>query len=328
MRDKTLDFLKSIGLVCIIMAHVLPPTFIFQLRNFDVILMIIVSCILFLRRNTSFDRTLKDNCKYLKKRFSRLVIPTWIFLIVYFSIFILMTKKIDFDLILSSFLLYEGIGYVWIIRIYLLIAIMLPIVIKKINKKNYLTLLILIFIHEVACSLGLYDNKLLDYFISYLIPCYIIIFVSGWLINNSNKKICIFSIINLFLFIIIAFFLYLKYGKFIDTNYMKYPFRIYYLSYAFFVSGFLLILSKNNKIVRWINKSKIIDFLSKNSLWIYLWHILVLSCVNYTMININWVLKFLITVLGTSIIVIIQKYLINILEKKGINKKFLEVFKG
>ena len=45
-RIPYLDFLKTIALICIILAHVAPPDSVFMLRNFDVVLMIVISAIL------------------------------------------------------------------------------------------------------------------------------------------------------------------------------------------------------------------------------------------------------------------------------------------
>lgn len=42
-RKKYSDILKVIGLLGFVLAHVTPPTVIFQFRNFDVVLMILVS---------------------------------------------------------------------------------------------------------------------------------------------------------------------------------------------------------------------------------------------------------------------------------------------
>ena len=42
-RRIDIDILKTIGILMVILAHVNPPNIIFQLRNFDVVLLIIVS---------------------------------------------------------------------------------------------------------------------------------------------------------------------------------------------------------------------------------------------------------------------------------------------
>jgi fucose 4-O-acetylase-like acetyltransferase len=46
-RDIRLDILKTIEILCIILAHSQPPLWIYQVRNFDVPLMVMVSGTLF-----------------------------------------------------------------------------------------------------------------------------------------------------------------------------------------------------------------------------------------------------------------------------------------
>ena len=42
-RRTDVDIIKVVGLLCIILAHTNPPSVLFQFRNFDVVLMIMVS---------------------------------------------------------------------------------------------------------------------------------------------------------------------------------------------------------------------------------------------------------------------------------------------
>lgn len=145
-RYLYIDKLKTLGLLLIFLAHVSPPEFLFQLRNFDVILMIIVSCILFFlsRKQSSF-------WDYILKRFKRLVIPTWIFLTIFFILSFLTGAYFNLKVIISSFALHGGIGYVWVIKIYLLVAIILPLVKPLLLKKEkilYIISLISLILNE------------------------------------------------------------------------------------------------------------------------------------------------------------------------------------
>lgn len=116
-----LDIFKVIGLLCIVLAHVFPPQIIFQARNFDVILMIVISSMLFFYSNKQISFW-----SYVGKRFERLVIPTWIFLAIFFSLSILLFPNyLSLKLVATSFALEGGIGYVWVIRIYFIIACLL-----------------------------------------------------------------------------------------------------------------------------------------------------------------------------------------------------------
>ena len=78
-RKINLDILKTIGLLCIILAHINPPKVLFQIRNFDVVLMIIISAYLGLS-----NRKIENPFSYIGNRFCRLVIPCWLFLLLFF----------------------------------------------------------------------------------------------------------------------------------------------------------------------------------------------------------------------------------------------------
>lgn len=111
MRIKKIDILKTIGLICIILAHVNPPNIIFQLRNFDVILMIMISASLFFDKKFEFNR--KNYKEYLAKRVKRLLLPTWLFLSIFFIISKLFSlSNYNFEIILDSYILNDGIGFV------------------------------------------------------------------------------------------------------------------------------------------------------------------------------------------------------------------------
>ena len=83
IRDDRIDVLRAIGLLCIVLAHVDPPSFILQLRNFDVPLMVLISGSTFYI--TANNRRQNTYLSYLIDRIFRLVVPTWIFLLFFFG---------------------------------------------------------------------------------------------------------------------------------------------------------------------------------------------------------------------------------------------------
>lgn len=133
MRDNSIDILRFIGLAMIILVHVNPPFAISQLRCFDVPLMIFVSGL------TCANKPIKNYWKYVKNRTLRLLVPTWLFLTVYlFALYILQTVfgksgYVDWQVVYESYLGIGGIGYIWIIRIFLLIMLVTPLL-YKINE--------------------------------------------------------------------------------------------------------------------------------------------------------------------------------------------------
>ena len=73
-RDISIDYLRMIGLFCIILAHVHPPGLIFNLRTFDVPFMVVISGLL-------YRATLKKQesvFQYIYKRAVRLIVPVYI----------------------------------------------------------------------------------------------------------------------------------------------------------------------------------------------------------------------------------------------------------
>lgn len=330
-RYKGIDILKFIGLLCIILAHVYPPDIILQLRGFDVVLMIIISSYLFFENNEENI----DLKKYWCKRLKRLLLPTYFFLIIFFiSVYIVKPNYFPLSVIIDSFLLHNGIGYVWIIRIYLIIAFLLPIlnaILKKYSLRKILFVTaILYIIYEMLYYFGAFDsNIVITDILAYIIPCLSIIVVCYWLRENHNynKNIILFSIINLIICFILALIIYKLTGEFKNTNYAKYPFRLYYLSYAFGISGFLILMIKNKKFTNALY-NKFVQFISKSSLWIYLWHIAFLYLIDFFVDDLNWFIRYLIVVVGACLVTYIQNMFVNKLENTRLNREFLKILRG
>ncbi len=329
IRDIRFDILRIIGLFCIILAHTNPPSLIFQLRNFDVPLMVIISGAVFgmtsMKKNYTFY-------SYLRQRIPRLLLPTWAFLIFFFVFYFLLfsIKGLDypfsFRYILSSFALISGIGYVWIIKVFILATITGPFFLnihKSINNSSKYFFLLLSFYILYELSYFYYKDtniKLVDFFIKnyvfYIIP-YGLLFGLGLRLPTLNQKF-----LNIIISIVIILFILLAYyynsDHFIPTQLFKYPPRMYYLSYAIGVS-LILYSFLNYKYIK-ITSNNAITFISSSSLWIYLWQILFLFVLPQW-IN-NFIFKFIIISFLSIMITYIQKLIIyNFILKTKIGEK-------
>ncbi|MBR1386161.1 MAG: acyltransferase family protein [Bacilli bacterium] len=323
-RDNYIDILKSIGLLCIIIAHINPPEIVFRIRNFDVVLMILISANLAIK-----SKKINNWKKYAFIRFKRLILPTWIFLIIFFIINIF-SRFIDLSLknILLSFALSNyGIGYVWIIRIYFmisLIVLLFKLLQNKINiKVIYIMSILLYILYEILFKLNAFNNIIIDYLFAYIIPCILLVTISEKMFNDKRCNIIITSI-SLIIFATYTIYKYIVDGIIISTQVFKYPFRFYYLSYGIFVTGLLIMLTKNKKLYN-ISENRFLKYVSENSLWIYLWHILILYSLNA--FKFTWYIKLIIVIILSLMIVYIQKKIVNIIEKKVSNKSIVNIFK-
>src|ERR1051325_6067857 len=125
-RDLRVDILKTLALFCIFVAHAEAPEPVFGIRNFDVVLLVLVSGILLGRKKASDSG---NPAGYWRHRLGRLLIPTWIYLALIFAVqsakaMIKGRELPGFSALWHSFLL--DVEYVWIIRVFVLVALAAP----------------------------------------------------------------------------------------------------------------------------------------------------------------------------------------------------------
>ena len=316
------------------------PGIIFQARNFDVPLMVLLAGISF--SQFSSKKYLHYH-NYLYSRFLRLIIPTWIFLTFYNFIFFLGSNwRPSTNNLFKQFSLIGGsdIG-IWIIRILFSMAIISPILLKinnhiNNNKLFFVAIIITYIFYEVL----LYNSKQflpenifnISKLIIFFTVSYGLIFLYGIRISSFSKR-TIRNIIFLFfaIFFLYLIFLYLQNIKFIPTQQFKNPPQIYYVSYALFVSTSLFYITKFNKI--YIDKFNLFQFIGRSTLWIYLWHWFIIKLYNYFKIDLNFLFKFLLIYTITVILVYVQTKIIHLvasnkLLNKNQNKLIVKVFTG
>lgn len=295
-RIAYIDFIKVIGIAAIILAHVNPPNILFTIRSFDVPLMVIMSSLLAKKSYQKFDKSGRFPGLYIWERIKRLVIPTWIFLIIYFAVELLLTKMFrEWSYYAYSFgLTMYGIGYVWVILIYIYSALLVPLFYKiKPGIVSSIVIALIYIIYEVAYynRLGT-DNRVILTTIYYIIPYGVITYLGFNYTSFSKLTKRIIMIISFALFLGMGIYYRYIYGYFHTTQIAKYPPRIYFIGFGVGVSFLLLGLCERFSLK--LYELKIVKFISKNSLWIFLWHILVLQLYAVLRLPEKWYVKYLI----------------------------------
>lgn len=320
MRDHNIDLLRFIGLSLIILAHVTPPLFVLNLRCFDVPLMVFVSGL------TCYKKEIQFNWGYLSHRFARLVFPVWIFLTVYFlMIYAVKLVGLDFGLtfkqVYESYLLMDGIGFVWIIRVLLLIALVTPGLIKinQIIKNNAIfiwlySIALVIYLLIAYYKVGM-DIALVRDWVYYAIG-YGFVFLLG--IRMKGLK-CVD--IMLFIAIMVALFITMgvvgKYSilrvesVFLHINDWKYPPTNIFLLYGLIMAVLCYTIVN---IKRRARLNTIVDFIGCNSIWIYLWHIPFISIT--ARMDMVWWIRFVVVYMAAIGIYYLQLMLVNSIEKR------------
>lgn len=292
MRDQKIDLLRCLGLALIILAHVNPPAWLFNLRNFDVPLMVMVS-------GMSFGLSYKPHehyATYAWKRIKRLLFPVWIFLCIFFTWQVYgqaSTRHYNTDLILPTFLLSHGdsIGYVWIIRVFLLIALTAPFI----YRYHLYIRSDLHFLFSLGAGFAVFELmrhlsiahiwtgwvRYLADITHYLIPYSLLLALGLRLPHLSRNYLVIIGLLSGSIYLCIALYLSSLQGSYVSTNNYKFPPSFYYFSYAIFIVCILWPqLPKATQFLAKWRIMPIIVFVSSNSIWIYLWHILVLAYMN------------------------------------------------
>lgn len=121
----------------------------------------------------------------------RLLLPTYIFLVAYFALLFFCNKIPEPSVVLKSFLLQnDSIGYVWIIRVYLMCAIIVPIASKvDLSKRVHCVIVLMVYIlYELICELQIGTSfRLVESTLYYVIP-YGIVLILGLNYNFFSRQ--------------------------------------------------------------------------------------------------------------------------------------------
>ena len=283
-RDLSIDIMRFLGVLSIMIAHAGPPGWIFQLRNFGMPMLVVASG---MAHALIYQTRPLTVLAFYRHRLSRLVIPAWIFMLFFFpalyGITYLLGKPYPFDwqYILGSVTFYSGTGFFWIFKIYLILALITPLALKvkrsAVSNSVYFWVLGLGYIvYEISIPLliGALPDSLHDFLneVVFIVVPYTLIFLYGLRMRElSDRQVLYVALVAFGLFLFIALRKLLFFGEFIQTQEFKYPPKLYYLSYGFFGLSMVYLLCR--RYTARISRPAVITWLSSNSLWIYLWHI-------------------------------------------------------
>lgn len=329
-RDLRIDFLRFLGLSLVIIAHVQAPFTLTQIRSFDVPLMVFVSGL------TASMKPITNYGQFIWKRTKRLVIPVWLYLIVYLTVFyiaqsfLLPEKYLTGRMIGRSFLLLdESIGYVWIIRVFLLMMLITPPIasLSRRIQSDYLyigLILSVLFlnqvVYQVSSQIGDYIVKevivdFLIYGLAYSVP-----FALGVRLKEANKKtLLLYGILGSVVLILLCVNCIMAGNDPIGVSSgFKFPPRPYFIVYGSLIS---VALWGTRSCWGRISDNRFTAFIGQNTIWIYLWHMpFALFATVYLH---NWLIKY-VFVYGLALLLFyVQYHIVRKINNKTLNKYLL-----
>lgn len=323
-RDITIDILRLLGLIGVILAHCSIPGPLFELREFDVTMLVLASGMSYacVRKKDLEPVTVHSWFSYVVKRFQRLVAPVWIFLVFYFLFFRLVFGiSYDWRYILSSFALTSGgIQFVWVFRVFFTSAILNPLldvlVFRKGTVWSAVCFMIVLALNEVLLHLNTMalsgmTLKLLNYVLFYTVS-YAMISGLGIVLQQmepNEKRISL----------LICALIWTGLGIGMDwpsLQVYKYPPQLYYISYGLFVTV-IIDLFFAYKMRPSQNEGRWLLWLSRHSMDIYLAHIFVIYFVQALSLSTSlfWGLQFLVYFGGSIVLVLLFQLLMRIIHR-------------
>ena len=325
-RDNKIDWIRALCTLTVILAHVGSPDFLNHIRTFDVVALVMIS-------GMSMSFSTGKYLSYVWKRIKKILIPTYIVITVIFVLTFIACKALHTAqlypaerMIKSYLLLYEGsMGYVWIVRIFLFVAILAP-VIRKVAVKiksiivfgGVIVLLALAGYLIYRVYLRITDPLLAGIFDDFVLSPYIycVIALTGyWFICNKDKWVYLL-IGTAVVFAASQIIVILSGSGFVPNSY-KYPPQIYYCAYGMLVTLALYKLFPKTEVT-------VVSWLSRNSIMIYLLHIVVLrvyglaSKISFLkFLEDKWIIEYIIVTAGAVVLTV----LVNAVKKLIVSKK-------
>ncbi len=218
-----------------------------------------------------------------------------------------------------------SIGYVWIVYIYLICALMMPLLAQvDLRKLSHVVACVALFCLYLVLK-DVSESYLYRIFVLYPI-IYGLISVIGVNFRRIGLRVWFtIGVLCLAVFFAIAAHLWLETGEFVRTgSSYKYPPQIYYLAYTIGCALLLLVLAE--KVKHHLKPNRVVTFIGSSTLWLYLWHILGLQIAKR--LTASEFVRMLIVIAFSLAVVSVQSALVAAIEKRTGKHWALSLFKG
>jgi peptidoglycan/LPS O-acetylase OafA/YrhL len=297
-RDKNIDNLRGLAILAIIIIHATSyflkdkiAFFIWDSLQWAVPVFLFCSFYLYYSKVKEFDK--KTVIPYLKKRFNRLIIPYYIFLLAYFPlIYFFEAHKFNLSYIVSNIFLYGGLNLNWVPLLFVYFSFLMPLLL--ILKKKKACFNVWGFLAIVSSIVFIFYSPF-NYRATMWLPWSLLAFFTIFFIKIERNWKVLFSYGLAFLatFILVKF-IEIKIGHNLTHYGNKYPPTLFHLSYGIVSTIILFWLSKKN-IFTFLNFDKLLYFLSVNSYKLFFIHLLVIFILIWTKFHFaNWFTFFLV----------------------------------
>lgn len=308
-RIEEIDMLRGLSMIVMIFLHTaayflsIPLIFLlWDYGEFAVPIFIFCSSYLFFVKKYNIS-TWKDLLFYIKKRLSRLLVPYYLFAIVYIFLEILKEpSKITPVYIIQNILVTGGISINWLVLLFIFFTLLMPLIYYLFEHRKKLLYLYMLLSVISSFLLMLYRFPF-DYRFIMWLPWSLLIVFTLLVAKNENKK---WFFLSGFFFWLIVFFtlqylqIFLHHSLTMYDN--KYPPNLYHLSFGI-ISIIVLYCIAKRGVFSLPGIKKLFSFFSINSYSLFFIHWLVIYILTvFFHFKFNPI-SFFITVLFLSLII-------------------------
>lgn len=282
-RDGYVDFLRAFGLLLLIGVHVKAPDWYAVARSFDVPLMVFVSAMCYKSLRGGY-------LEYFKKRLARIYLPVFVFLTIFFgclgtSYLVLGVPEIEIGRIVGSYLMLNtpSIGYVWVMRVFLMMALLLPLIEPTFRHANTSLVLLSIFgIVVIQHFLVMTTDAIPDATLRFMTDETVLYAVGYTPLVILGAKIRQYTLrqnilVAVATVAVIAIFMTMHNWQEVPQDF-KYPPQSLYILYGLLACS---ILWMAKPLLARVTSNRFFAYLSRQSMWIYLWHIIPVYALDY-----------------------------------------------
>lgn len=302
-RDKSIDNLRGLAMMAMMVIHAISYFFsdklsfyIWDFSQLAVPVFLFCSFYLYFKNPKRIEKF--TFFSYLKKRFSRLFIPYYIFLFFFYILLYWFDKKsfFNFNQLKASIFLYGGINFNWLVLLFSYLTFLMPFIFWL---KQYKYLYYGFFLASITSSIYFIFSPLNYRLVMWLSWSVLIFFTIFFIKNEKNwKKLSLTATVFIIIFFILRI-IEIKIGHNLTQFENKYPPTLYHLSYGIFSIIFIFWLSKKN-FFSFLNFDRLLHFLSVNSYSLFFIHILVMLSLNWLNLKTNHWFTFFLMILSIS----------------------------
>jgi len=283
-RNSTIDFLRGFAMLIMVVIHVTAfylsdknTSLIWDYVHFVVPIFTFCSAYLYFERKSDAP----FNISYVIKRVKRLLIPYYIYLLVYFLFFLIFKNQpLNLMIILKQALLFGGRDLNWLVVLFLYFLFLLPFIRFLSSKPIYLWAFA--FVSFASSIVLLFVKFPIHFRLIMWLPWSAIILFTYFFVSSKNKdRFITISIIVGFLVYFFGRYLLAMQGKTLVFTENKYPPNIYYLAYGLFWISILYTF--HNKLSIFVRPFQpFFDFMSRHSYSLFFIHFFYLSIITTT----------------------------------------------